>query len=550
MDREDTTFQSAGIGGYSYWGGAGQTINTANRPPNLSTAGIQQQHQQGNSDTVEDTPKALIHQNDHQYHQQQQLQQQLRRNKNFEPQTFMLGTGHGGTFLGEDDGTNNSSNNMMYGSKMNTNDNSNFEPGSTGTNHQGLGHSFAPNDNQLMMAGNKSYSTGSGAGCGHTCNPIRVLLVRHGEAQGNVDRSVYNRLPDHAIPLTENGKEMARRTGKAVHQYFKNTFQDRETANHHFRVLVSPFKRTRQTAECILEGLRDAQIEDNRQQLAKDKQEREERLEEERLQRKLRGEKIDEEEERKKREAFDFDFGPPAFWIDSIRESPFLAEQDFGALEGQGKLAEDKYADEVERMRLQRNFLGAFWARAPHGESYFQVCNRLVGVISDIVNAAKQSSITSTRQQPVRTVIVVTHGVTLRAFLSVWCHYSPEWLSSNANPPNCAVRLLEGSIDRGYIHGGWDKPGDFEKYPDGLPVESIRSGNDPSKETWGNVLGRIRSRSETLSELTTAEKKTTNDDKKTEETVAPVDNSSITRTRNQLQPKAAGSWLDDDDVKM
>ncbi len=298
-----------------------------------------------------------------------------------------------------------------------------------------------------------------------TKHPIRVLLVRHGEAEGNVDKRVFGRCPDHAIPLTERGRTMARRAGRAIHEYFAATFGDREAVDHHFRVMTSPFLRTRQTAECLLEGMRDAQLADAAA---------------------------------KRRAAAGADAAAahdapkdPPFWIDSVRESPFLAEQDFGSLEGMGESA-SKYQDVVDRMKLQRDFLGSFWARPPNGESYFQVCTRLVGVVSDIVAASKM--LASNRTAPVRTFIIVTHGVTLRAFLSVWCHYSPEWLATSQNPNNCAVRLLTNSQDQGYIFGGWTEGGQLAELPDGVPVASLSVGDDAARTTWAHVLTRIRDR--------------------------------------------------------
>lgn len=34
--------------------------------------------------------------------------------------------------------------------------------------------------------------------------PKRIILLRHGEALGNIDATAYSRLPDHQIHLTPN----------------------------------------------------------------------------------------------------------------------------------------------------------------------------------------------------------------------------------------------------------------------------------------------------------------------------------------------------------
>ena len=54
-------------------------------------------------------------------------------------------------------------------------------------------------------------------------------------------------------------------------------------------------------------------------------------------------------------------------------------------------------------------------------------------------------------------IVVICHGVTLRAFVMMWCHLSPEWFEAEPNPGNCAVRLIEGGRDHGYLFAGFPK---------------------------------------------------------------------------------------------
>jgi hypothetical protein len=39
----------------------------------------------------------------------------------------------------------------------------------------------------------------------------------------------------------------------------------------------------------------------------------------------------------------------------------------------------------------------------------------------------------------------------------MWCHLSPEWFEAEANPNNCAIRLIEGGNDKGYVFPGFAK---------------------------------------------------------------------------------------------
>ena len=68
--------------------------------------------------------------------------------------------------------------------------------------------------------------------------PQRIVLVRHGESQGNVDESIYERVPDHALKLTERGLAQALVAGTEI----RAAVGDRPV-----QAYVSPYVRTRQT---------------------------------------------------------------------------------------------------------------------------------------------------------------------------------------------------------------------------------------------------------------------------------------------------------------
>ena len=68
--------------------------------------------------------------------------------------------------------------------------------------------------------------------------PRRIVLVRHGESEGNADDSVYEREPDHALRLTRNGREQAAAVGERLRELFGD-----ETISAY----VSPYRRTLQT---------------------------------------------------------------------------------------------------------------------------------------------------------------------------------------------------------------------------------------------------------------------------------------------------------------
>jgi broad specificity phosphatase PhoE len=72
--------------------------------------------------------------------------------------------------------------------------------------------------------------------------PRRIVLVRHGESQGNLDDTVYEREPDHALALTDRGRAQAEALGKELRELF-----GRERVS----VYVSPYRRTHQTLQLL-----------------------------------------------------------------------------------------------------------------------------------------------------------------------------------------------------------------------------------------------------------------------------------------------------------
>lgn len=72
--------------------------------------------------------------------------------------------------------------------------------------------------------------------------PKRIILIRHGESQANVDRYLFGRVPDYTIELTEKGLEQATEAGKRLKELVKD-----ESVYFY----VSPFWRARSTFEGV-----------------------------------------------------------------------------------------------------------------------------------------------------------------------------------------------------------------------------------------------------------------------------------------------------------
>lgn len=136
----------------------------------------------------------------------------------------------------------------------------------------------------------------------------------------------------------------------------------------------------------------------------------------------------------------------PMTWEDGklicndYREDVALCEQNFGLFDG---LEDDELAKEFPKefahyQKMER-FRGRFWSRYPGGESR-----------SDVVQRIHQMFGTWQRDA-VNNIIVVSHGVTIRAIVMRWLHLSPEWFERERNPKNCSIRIIQDHEDLGYI---------------------------------------------------------------------------------------------------
>jgi 2,3-bisphosphoglycerate-dependent phosphoglycerate mutase len=216
---------------------------------------------------------------------------------------------------------------------------------------------------------------------------LRILLVRHGQSEANLDKSVNARLPDHMIELSPEGERQAVSCGKFLAQYLRS-----DAGRRRVRIFCSPYTRTRQTSKGIETGLQAAGI------------------------------------------AFD------------KREAVELRELEFGLFDGiPDDELERQFPVEFSHYKKHKDFEGEFFAPMPLGESRCRVAERVKGIFGTILRDADPG-----RPDPVTDFIVVSHGVTVRCFRMQWMHYSWEWYEAEKNPQNCSIRLIEGVSGQGY----------------------------------------------------------------------------------------------------
>lgn len=227
--------------------------------------------------------------------------------------------------------------------------------------------------------------------------PLRIFLVRHGESLSNLNKKVHLETPDHAIGLSENGKVQAQAAGTFLRDFFNAESTPNDRSYFRARIWVSPYLRTRQTADHIEGELKSLKH----------------------------------------------------FYTTNVDrcEHINLVEQQFGLFDG---LDEDdlfyKYPTEHAHYKKCEDFEGKFWARMPLGESRFDVAVR--------VHQAFGTFHRDYEKHGIRNLIIVSHGVTNRAFAMQWLHQPFEWFEKEKNPANCSIRLIENNVDKGYIYKG------------------------------------------------------------------------------------------------
>jgi broad specificity phosphatase PhoE len=134
-------------------------------------------------------------------------------------------------------------------------------------------------------------------------------------------------------------------------------------------------------------------------------------------------------------------------WVTDIKENMFLVEQQFGLFEGvdwANGSVDEIFPQELAHYNKCATFGGRFWARVPMGESRFDVCRRVYHTLGPI------------RDDGIDHVIIVSHGVTLRAFVMCYFNKTPEWFEEEPNPTNCSIKLITKTNDEKYI---WPEEG-------------------------------------------------------------------------------------------
>lgn len=77
--------------------------------------------------------------------------------------------------------------------------------------------------------------------------PRRIILVRHGQSEGNLDETAYTRVADPKIALTEKGKAEAEECGKRIREIIEKD----NVPNWKVYFYVSPYRRAHETLKSL-----------------------------------------------------------------------------------------------------------------------------------------------------------------------------------------------------------------------------------------------------------------------------------------------------------
>ncbi|KAJ5130664.1 Histidine phosphatase superfamily clade-1 [Penicillium bovifimosum] len=207
-----------------------------------------------------------------------------------------------------------------------------------------------------------------------------IILVRHAQSEGNKNRDIHQTIPDHRVKLTPEGHRQAQDAGRRL--------RDLLNPDDKLHFFTSPYRRTRETTEGILESLTSDTP------------------------------------------------SPSPFPRHTIKvyEEPRLREQDFGNFQ--------PCSTEMERMWMERADYGHFFYRIPNGESAADAYDRVSGFNESLWRLFGEDDFANV-------CVLVTHGLMARVFLMKWYHWSVEYFEDLRNINHCEFLVLTHNPENG-----------------------------------------------------------------------------------------------------
>lgn len=287
--------------------------------------------------------------------------------------------------------------------------------------------------------------------------PRLVVLIRHGESESNINKSVNEYLPNQAIPLTEKGWKQAHNAGvqllrvlnvddeKIVDELAgKYEIKDESICkglplegygplnkekDYNIVFYTSPYRRTRETLKGILNVVDEYNLKYSNVRSCPDGSYQptgKQKYAVWPIGSETSGEYTNSETTHNLSEK-----NPAKNYIKyRVKDEPRLREQDFGNFQEVNSMK-----DVLEK----RKTYGHFFFRFPQGESAADVYDRVASFQETLFRHFEERGSKKIRDA----IVLVTHGIYSRVFLMKWFRWTYEEFESFTNVPNGCVIVME-----------------------------------------------------------------------------------------------------------
>lgn len=310
-----------------------------------------------------------------------------------------------------------------------------------------LEYSTTTNDNARKMSAKIEYPK-------QQQRPRLIVLIRHGQSQSNKDKTINEVIPNHLIPLTEEGWKQARRAGVELLKLLKtenpslvNEMHDKYKLNedrckllplkekcstevkHYDQNIVfytSPYKRARETLKGILDVIDEYNYKNagvNACSSYDPDHKRKHSVWPRTIPSGIYENNGDTHCLERKTEG-------SVYLHYKVKDDPRIREQDFGNFQS---------ISSMQDVMEKRQTYGHFFFRFPQGESAADVYDRVAGFQDTLFRSFHRQSPRKERD----VVVLVTHGIYCRVFLMKWFRWTYEEYESFTNVPNGSLMVME-----------------------------------------------------------------------------------------------------------
>lgn len=260
--------------------------------------------------------------------------------------------------------------------------------------------------------------------------PERIILVRHGQSEGNTNKNAYSVTPDSQIALTERGWAQGVVAGLQIRQL---------VGNEPVRFFYSPYLRARQTLLAMLQAYDGQTV-----QLSSEPRLREQ------------------------------DFGN--FQDSEAMDSTLKERQKFGRFYYRFPNGEAG-TDVFDRMA---SFI-TYMFRTMSQTDYFD---------SDMHGLIIQNDSSQPASPPARNYVLVTHGLLMRIFCMCYLRWTVTEFEQVWNPSNCEIWVLQKIESK----GNYELVGRWRASPYGGSFVDVKFGENKNEPMYAHMKRPLVSR--------------------------------------------------------